>query len=283
MTSATIEMITPETAALLLGSNIHNRKLSEARVRVLARDITEGRWQLNGEAVKVAEDGTLLDGQHRLAAVVHSGMAVSTLVVRGLPVEAQTTMDTGRARTVSDILRLQGIHNGHLMGAIAVGLIGYEAGKVHVWGGARASAPSKLEQVEYVQSHDLRDATVASMRATSVKAPLAGAIFGVAMEVAGRVAPGEAEAFFIRGLVEGIGLQPGDPILALRRRLSGLPPASSSATRNDYLWLTLRAFEAYRRGERLEKLQIPRGGWTAANTCRPERFRSAPTATEDAA
>ena len=60
--------ITPELAHEWLGFNTHNRNIRQRIVTAYAADMTGGDWQWNGESIKFAEDGTLLDGQHRLAA-----------------------------------------------------------------------------------------------------------------------------------------------------------------------------------------------------------------------
>src|ERR1700761_996246 len=94
--SAEVERLSPKSAKALLKGNVHNRNLRKARVSSLAEAMKRGEWELNGESIKVAEDGSLLDGQHRLQAVVESGKSIQVLVVRNLPSDAQDTVDTGR-------------------------------------------------------------------------------------------------------------------------------------------------------------------------------------------
>jgi hypothetical protein len=67
-----------------------------------------GEWDLNGQTIKVSVDGALLDGQHRLEAVVHSGVTISSVVVRGLSPAARDTIDTGRRRRLADVLAIEG-------------------------------------------------------------------------------------------------------------------------------------------------------------------------------
>ena len=73
---------------------------------------------LNGETVKIASDGTILDGQHRLYACIQAGVPFETVVIRGLPPEAQDTIDTGMARKFADQLALRGEVNTPLLAAI---------------------------------------------------------------------------------------------------------------------------------------------------------------------
>jgi hypothetical protein len=67
-----------------------------------------GEWRVNGEAIKISRDGKILDGQHRLMAVLEADVAIETLVITGLEPEAQETMDQGRARSLADVFKLRG-------------------------------------------------------------------------------------------------------------------------------------------------------------------------------
>ena len=82
-----------------LGFNTHNRNLRQRQCSASCTstrpDMEAGNWQWNGESIKFAEDGTLLDGQHRLAAIAESGVTLPVLVVRGLPNETQETAVDG--------------------------------------------------------------------------------------------------------------------------------------------------------------------------------------------
>src|ERR1700750_3512325 len=103
-----VETISPDMAQEILAANGHNRNMRSPRVAQLAEVMRRGEWILNGETIKVATDGTLLDGQHRLQAVVDSGATIETLVMRGMSLETQDTVDTGRRRRLADILAIEG-------------------------------------------------------------------------------------------------------------------------------------------------------------------------------
>lgn len=105
------EVITPEMAAEWLAHNTHNRAMKWSKVGAYADDIRDGRWRLNGEAIKFSSAGRLLDGQNRLQAVILAEKPIRSLVVRGLPDEAQETMDTGATRRLADVLALRGEQN----------------------------------------------------------------------------------------------------------------------------------------------------------------------------
>ena len=96
---AELTTITPEQAEDLLLRNDHNRSIETARVLQYAQDLRRGEWQINGEAIKVADTGRLLDGQHRLMAILEADTPMTTLLITGMPETTQETMDQGRPRS----------------------------------------------------------------------------------------------------------------------------------------------------------------------------------------
>jgi hypothetical protein len=114
-----VERITPKMAAEMLKTNTENRTIRSQHVNAIMRDMQTNNFKMNGDAVRFADDGTLLDGQHRLRAVQLSGKAVDMLVVRGLPKEVRHTIDTGARRTAADSLRLAGYKYASSAAAIA--------------------------------------------------------------------------------------------------------------------------------------------------------------------
>jgi hypothetical protein len=106
-----IERITPAQAERYLERNDINRKFKLHHVTRLASDISEGRWNINGSSIVFNGDGTLLDGQHRLAAIVKAGVPVDMLVVRGVSKSAMATIDSGVSRSAGDVAYMQGYAN----------------------------------------------------------------------------------------------------------------------------------------------------------------------------
>ena len=104
---ARVENITPYKALLLLESNTRNRKMRKERVDMYTRDMREGRWRTNGESIVVTESGVLVDGQHRLQAVVNSGITVQ-MVVSTVPDSEAQYYDIGRGRLLYDSIKISG-------------------------------------------------------------------------------------------------------------------------------------------------------------------------------
>lgn len=103
-----IVAITPAIAQQMLANNARNRSLRSERIKSLAAVMARGEWTLNNDAITLAPDGTVLNGQHRLHAVVMSKTTQSFLVLRNCQAEAQSTMDIGTRRSYGDHARIAG-------------------------------------------------------------------------------------------------------------------------------------------------------------------------------
>lgn len=101
--------VTPAMAADLLEHNRLNRPLKDQHVKRIADQIASGKWRFNGDTIKISEGGDVLDGQHRLWAIIEAKKPVETLIVRGIKREAFATIDTLRSpRSGGDVIALNG-------------------------------------------------------------------------------------------------------------------------------------------------------------------------------
>ena len=106
----TTEFIGPHEARDMLEQAAPNRRINDSLVIKYACAMLDGDWHNIGVPVIMDDRGRLTDGQHRLRAVIESETVQQFTVAHG--VDAQATLmavDTGRKRTVSDILRI--MHN----------------------------------------------------------------------------------------------------------------------------------------------------------------------------
>jgi len=107
--NAKVEAIGPDEAAKILEGCTKNRDVSQRIVDRYSKAMDEGKWALNGESVVIGKDGRLVDGQHRLWAVIQSGRTVDFLVVRGVDPDAFETCDQGMNRTPTHALQAAGV------------------------------------------------------------------------------------------------------------------------------------------------------------------------------
>jgi hypothetical protein len=111
--------ITADRATEILNKNTFNRPLRQGIVDKYARDMKEGRWLKNGSTIVLTTDGTLLDGQHRLFAVIEAAecqvdFSVPMIVVRDADRSSLATIDTGLPRTYADYKKLEAGGTGHV-------------------------------------------------------------------------------------------------------------------------------------------------------------------------
>jgi len=107
--AAALRTVTPDVAIRWLeNANPNNRAVSDAHVARLARDMSEGRWILTHEGIAFDPQGRLLDGQHRLWAVIESNQPVEMHVFFNLTPEALMVINTGKPRSLADVLRISG-------------------------------------------------------------------------------------------------------------------------------------------------------------------------------
>lgn len=158
--TTTVERITPAQAERYLEHNTTNRPMRQKHVDKLASDITEGRWRLNGSTIVFNGDGTLLDGQHRLAAVIKSGAPVELVVVRGVSKAAMATIDANITRKPSDVAAMRGYANANQLIGTARLLISVKSGVAT--DGDKASAGSLMELLQ--RNPHLQDSVATAFR-----------------------------------------------------------------------------------------------------------------------
>jgi hypothetical protein len=236
-----VETLTPQDAKALLDANDSNRTVRKRLVITYARDMAAGRWQFTGEAIKVAEDGVLLDGQHRLMAIVESGTPIPMLVIRGLSHAAQAAMDTGAKRTAGDALSLRGEKTSALLASVA---------KMILSDGSRLDVtPSTIELIEVVEANDTLRWVLEHFPPFQLKHLTSPTVVGYAYWRLHQIDPFQAAEFFDR-LTTLVGLPAGSPILALHRRLTAhVRNKSSRQHRREALFYIFTAWNAWRRGE----------------------------------
>jgi hypothetical protein len=96
--------VTPDQAIQWLEGNTHNRPVNQAHVYRLAREIKAGRWRLTHQGIAFDTDGLLIDGQHRLWAVVEAKLPVVTRVYFNESPDNRLVLDSGQRRSNLDIL-----------------------------------------------------------------------------------------------------------------------------------------------------------------------------------
>ncbi len=102
-----VMVVTPASAKEWLEhTNGKNRLLSKQYVSYLAQEMEAGNWRLTHQGIAFDSQGNLVDGQHRLAAIVKANKSVEMLVTTGLPDGRFPIIDRGVVRSVSVVTNL---------------------------------------------------------------------------------------------------------------------------------------------------------------------------------
>ena len=84
--------VTPELAESWLAGTDVCRPVLNRHVEKFAAEMTAGRWRLTHQGIAFDTEGKLIDGRHRLLAVIRSGATVPMLVVVDEPVPTNSTV-----------------------------------------------------------------------------------------------------------------------------------------------------------------------------------------------
>lgn len=257
--------ITPDLAREWLGFNTHNRNLRQRVTLAYAADMASGNWQWNGESIKFAADGTLLDGQHRLAAIAEAGVTVQMLVVRGLPSDTQDTVDGGIKRKFSDVLTLRGEKNAVTLSAIIRRVTVWETAQTVA--GRSNLAPTNAQMLQVLDRCPwLRE--VASLSSQiAVKCDLPASIIGLCIWLFSNCKDAEEDIdFFFQRLADFQGLSKGDAIYELRKTLESSRSVRGQRSEVFLTAITIKAWNAFRAGNPVGVLRFVSGG------AHPEKF-----------
>lgn len=238
----------------LLSMNTNNRHLRKTHVAWLENAIAAKEFILTGHGITISKEGKLLDGQHRLLAIVNQSYPpVPLLVVTGLEEKSQMYIDQHAKRSLSDMLRLsldKSVTN--QMTAVLTFLL-----KVNQRDGTfslKGKTKPSLQEVYDKMAETMDDITVV-LDATGkhVRAAVTAAIYhyylqdpDAAIELAMQIRDGEL-------------LKKTDPAYQLRRYIDNHPSGSSTQALESYRY-TVTACLAHSQGRAVEVIR-PSNSW----------------------
>lgn len=227
-----IEEITPQKAAYYLTKRSGQRPCSERHVNYLTRIMAEGRFfDMTGEAIQFDFHGNLINGQHRLSALVNAGKTYRFLVVRGLNPEAYRSIDQAKKRSGGDTLSVLGVphaneaaHAIRLIFQIRDGVLGSKGG------GKKATMHDNGAIGDFASQHFSHTCWMASLcnGAAEVTSP---GYLGAVMFLGGIGKPDRAEEFVHR-IKTGTEQHMDDPDYILRQKLLRLRDMARSDRQN---------------------------------------------------
>ena len=246
---AKLVSVTPDYAATLLEKNTTNRNISHITVKCYAQAMASGEWMQNGQTITIAEDGTILDGQHRLWAVIESGITITFLIVFNVKKDAIVTIDSGISRTFRHLLQIkQSKHATTAASMTKLAWIHDHFDSEMSNSACKISLRNPVLECYYDENKDLieRAAAIADTgKHHFVKSHMALAIY-----IFLRRNPGKAEEFASL-LKSGEKLYPKHPILTLRMKLFDNVMSRNKLTARETLAYYIKAWNAFLKGKDL--------------------------------
>lgn len=112
-------VVDPVLAGKLLDLNTENRPIRQREVRLWNNILEHGEWQYTHQGIAIDNRGVLQDGQHRLTAIVQTGIPAEMQISIGMPPENFAAIDNGLRRTFGDVVARRGIAQAPRVGSAA--------------------------------------------------------------------------------------------------------------------------------------------------------------------
>jgi hypothetical protein len=263
-----VVMVTPKKAEEWLAKNGVNRPLSDSRVARYAEEMKKGNWHCNGEPIIFTEDYTrLLEGQHRLSAVILSGCTVPMYVTVGVPEEAFITLGSGASRTAADWFKIKGEpHYSHLAATLTRIWFYEQSGGASMHNSGSNAVPSKTDLDDLLGKFPkIRDSVEFCLKAENNTAGLAlpSTLLSACHFVFAKKFGREKADDFVTRLATGENMARNHPIMLLRKRLMSRKNTKfQKESLQVVTYMVFRIFNAFVNNEPLDKLQLPRGEFT---------------------
>ncbi|MDP6495834.1 MAG: hypothetical protein QGI09_10555 [Dehalococcoidia bacterium] len=262
-----VQLIGPKEAASFLGNMPKNRNVRKTRVALFERAMREGRWrEEEGEPIRFSPEGELLDGQHRLRAIIASRQTFKFVVYRNVPSSVMRVVDTGSSRNLSDYLQMEKEPYAIDLSAAIYAMMRYELHDGVVAPPTTYQRGDIDEALTFFESHQGLRGALQKGRPTAMRFRGGRGKWTALYYILSGIDQEDADFFFDK-LGEGAeGLSKGHPVLALYQRLTGDLQHARGFTGIEYSALVLKAWNLYRRGTQSQVLKWQGGG------ARPEPY-----------
>lgn len=254
-------LVTPDMAERWLNTNTHNRPLRNHLVQKYAAAMRNGEWKLTPEPIAFSKPyrdangndvkETLINGQHRLWAIVESNVPVEMTVWWGCEPDEFLVIDQNAPRTFGDVLATtRGDLTDHtLIASACTSFLQY---------GMSMNASVRQPHVDFVMRNFEKEilAVVAykkKLRKMAGRPLLSGLVF------AQIVNPAMADRI-VDQLKDAVGFTDRDPIRALHMFLVEQMNPSTRSTPDVVHYKTCHALASRLKGDHIKQLKIAADG-----------------------
>ena len=255
-----IQTVTPKKAAEWLEANTTNRPISRSVVRGFAEAMQRGEWVVTHQGIAFDVEGLLIDGQHRLAAIVEADVPVDLTVFSDVADGTFDVLDTGKRRNAADVLAIEGEKSATMLAAMVRTVWLFENRPDLNWSGG-AAAVTNHQVVQTLQSHPkLRNFLSLGEQVAAATGMIKSAAGAASYLVEQANKRGHLDDWY-EGIIDGTGLIKSDPRLLFRRvmfqgaRKQIGQPLRRRDTR-EHVALYIKGFNAWATDEPLTQLRF---------------------------
>lgn len=246
-----LQLITPAIAEAMLAKNTVNRPIDFNHVQALAREMKRGAWKVNGDTICLNGD-RLIDGQHRLLAIIESGQNLETLVVEGLDSNVFDTKDVGKRRSAGDTLAVRGEKQCRNLAAALIVVDRFMTGRV---GRYVRYTNTEIEELLAKYPEIRRSVRLGGETKKLVaRSVLSGCHYLFAQK------DQDAADQFVSQLISGSGIIESDPVYVLRERLLQNSLAKAKLDGDYLMAIIIKAWNYKRAGSTVRFLRYREEG-----------------------
>ncbi|MCB5908606.1 hypothetical protein [Streptomyces pinistramenti] len=233
-------------------------------MNMITQQISNGDFQLTHQGIALdgtIEDGKLLDGQHRLLAIIRAEVPVEMFVFEDVPPETFTVLDTGKRRSGGDVLTLAGEKDTMLLAATIRHVHLLRTMPSGAWAGSKSRITNnELMEIFRENPDGFRDAvrTGRNLGNCTTMIPTAGATaYFLTREAAPETPTGE----WLDGLYSGANLGPVDPRLAFIKAMQQMRGQRSQRRTNTraHVGIYIKAWNAWVANKPVKTLRLQKG------------------------
>lgn len=248
-------LITPEMAREFLAKNNNNRPVSKAKVESFAKQMREGLWLYNGQGISIGPTGRLLNGQHRMMAIIAANKSVWMPIAWGVPDESFPTLDCTGQRTGADTAAIMGWKHATVAAAVLSIVTSYDR-RIFSWGAWHSLTAIEV-RAELGKHPKIAESIVAVAQTGDRLKIFRQSWCPAAHFIFSRIDKAQADLFMSR-LINGEELKSHEPVFKLRKALMALNGLPRPPLKGEALGMTIRAWNATREERTSWKCQRPR-------------------------
>jgi hypothetical protein len=243
-----VQRITPERAEQWLAANTANRPVSKSTVRGFAEAMRRGDWLVTHQGIAFDTNGVLVDGQHRLAAIIEADLPVEMTVFSDVEPDS------------FDVLAIEGEKSTTLLAAMVRTVWLYHNRRDASWSGGGAGVTNH-QIVQTLAAHPrIREFVPVADRVAAETGMIKSAAGAASYLVEHANKRARLEDWY-EGIIDGAGLAKSDPRLMFRRTMFAMARRQAGVVQRrrdtrEHVGLYLRAFNAWAGAETVPSLRF---------------------------